>query len=269
MNSEVLLNIIYIYSIKRLYTVHPKYSKLLYIFFLSPLIISSGFFNINVVSKKYWNFLRNMCYPNSKSLIYNGTCSNYHTRCSTTYLANDAKSIFNKIIYLYLKYYVIHGIYSILVLNKSYNYIIKKECYNCIQSTLFLFLQNILQRLFMCNIKNLSYVGLYIGTTVSSIPICIENIKRVNQINTMMISNVVIEIINNYYKKSKTFIGTLLLILSFSKERSIHLPTVALSIINGINESDTFGSPWKLVNKELHVLMDDTPILSIPWHPFL
>jgi hypothetical protein len=109
----------------------------------------------------------------------------------------------------------------------------------------------------MCNIKNLSYVGLYIGTTVSSIPICIENIKRVNQINTMMISNVVIEI------------GTLLLILSFSKERSIHLPTVALSIINGINESDTFGSPWKLVNKELHVLMDDTPILSIPWHPFL
>ena len=263
MNIELFINICYIYSIKRLYIIPHRYSKILYIFLLSPTIISNGFLNTGFVSKKYWNFLRNLCYPNSKSITYDGDCSIYHTHynCNTS-LIKDYKITLNRIISLYFKYYSIHGLCSIILQKSpSFKKVFINELYNFIQSTSFLFLQNISQRLMMCHFKQLSSISLYGITSLSSLCIYLENNNRVSQINTMMISNLIIEIMNKHSKRFKSYLAILLLMLTFSKNKYIHTSSFILSIINGISDYTP--------NKKINILMEDTPILNLPWHPFL
>lgn len=253
-----------LYAIKELYIIPNKYSKLFYVYVLSPLVVCNGFYNTGFITNKYWKFLRSMCYPGSQQITYNGYCNVYHnTECSDIVLKQDYLKTLRKISYLYFKYYLLHGIYMLIVKKSSINSIIKKEVENWFRSTIFLFIQNTFQRLFMCKINNISPIQLYFITSICSNSIFFENINRVKYINTMMISNISISILQNYksYKNKLTFI---LLMLTLSKNKYIKLPTLLLSIFNTFHEYRSNDTP--VIPKSL---TEETPILSLPWHPFI
>lgn len=269
---DTCINICIIYSTKEItkliipnkgHYIGIPYSKLLYTFVISPLVICNGFYNTGVITTRYWQFLRYLCYPRSKELTYYGDCSIYHNKdCSNTLLKHDYFYTLQKITYMYFKYYFLHGIY-LLINKRSVLCVIEKEVINCFKSTTFLFLQNVLQRFFMCKLHNISPVNMYLITSLCSHCILFENTHRVKHINTMMISNMIISITDNYYKLYKNKLTFILLVLTFSKNKYIKIPTLILSIINGLQE-------YKHTKSIIPTCFtDETPIMSIPWHPFL
>jgi hypothetical protein len=262
-----------IYSTKELYVIPSKYSKLLYISIISPLVICNGFYNTGVVTQRYWRFLRSMCYPHSgEKLTYDGDCHIYHNKeCSNTLLKHDYLYTLHKITFMYFKYYVIHGLYLLIFKKRPISKVLIKEFENWFRSSAFLFLQNAFQRFYMCKvpeISNISTIHLYLITFFSSNFILFENTGRVKQINTMMLSNMIISVSDNYYKPYKNTLTFLLLMLTFSKNKYIKIPTLILSIINGLQEYKSKLPSIYTLDKEEHI--DDIPILSLPpWHPFL
>jgi hypothetical protein len=231
-----ICDICIIYCTKELYIIPNKYSNLLYALIISPLVICNGFYNTGIVSQRYWRFLRNMCYPHSgEKITYDGNCSVYHNKeCSNTLLKNDYLYTLHKVTLMYLKYYLLHGTYLLLFKKRPVTKVLMKEFENWFRSSAFLFLQNVLQRFFMCKLSNISIIHLYLITFLSSNCILFENISRVTQINTMMLSNMIISVSNNYYKSYKNKLSLLLLMLTFSKNKYIKIQTLLLSIVNGI-----------------------------------
>jgi hypothetical protein len=254
-----------IYCTKELYIIPNKYSKLLYAVVISPLVIGNGFYNTGIITTKYWKFLRNMCYPHSgEKLTYDSDCSIYHNEeCSNTLLKNDYLYTLHKITSMYFKYYLIHGTYLLIFKKTPITKVLIKEFENWVRSSAFLFLQNVFQRFSMCKIPNISIIHLYLITFLSSNCIFFESINRVKQINTMMLSNMIISTSDNYYKPYKNKLTFILLMLTFSKNKYIKIPTLLLSIVNGIQEYKD--------NKDIipKCLTDETPIMSMSWHPFL
>lgn len=256
-----------IYCTKELYVIPNKYSNLLYILVISPLVICNGFYNTGIITTKYWKFLRSMSYPyTGGKIIYNGNCSVYHNNkeCSNTLLKNDYLYTLHKISSMYFKYYLVHGAYILLLKKIPVTKVLIQEFQNWFRSSAFLFLQNVLQRFLMCKIPNISIIHLYLITCFSSNCIIFENLNRVKQINIMMLSNIMISISNNYeqYKNKLTFI---LLMLTFSKNKYINISTLFLSIANAVQEYKDNKNGIIIPN----CLIDETPIMSLPWYPFL
>jgi|688.fasta_scaffold612621_1 hypothetical protein len=225
-----------IYCTKEITNKGIPYSKLLYSLVISPLVICNGFYNTGIITTKYWKFLRNMCYPHSgERLTYNGNCSIYHNKeCSHTLMKNDYLYTLHKITSMYFKYYLIHGAYLLIFKKRPIIKVLIKEFENWFRSSTFLFLQNALQRFFMCKVPNISIIHLYLITSLSSNCIFFENTSRVTHINTMMLSNMIISMTDTYYKSYKNNITFILLMITFSKNKYIKIPTLLLSIVNSI-----------------------------------
>ena len=237
MNLDIFINICIIYSIKSLYIVPKEYSKLFYIYFCSPLVLCNGFYNTQVVSKKYWKFLITLCYPNIKQIVtYEGDCSAVHTHKKDCYNLTEFNKMLQNIFLLYLKYYSLHGIYLLCLKKQGLKDVLNKEILNIFKSTSFLFLKNLFQRLVIFSIPNIKPVPMYLLSSLCSNPIIFENESRVSQINTMMLSNITIGGINKFVEKYKNNITLILLLLSFYKRKKLHNPTLMLSIINGLTE---------------------------------
>lgn len=270
---EILINICIIYSIKTLYCIPKRYSQLFYIYCMSPYILYNALFNTNLVSYKYVKFLRLLCYPEANTNItYTGNCKGYHQLQKKCYDINEFKQMFLKVFSLYTKYYSIHSLYLAIFKRYSLRKICHLECKNIIQSTSFLFFQNALQRIALCNVSNLKLLDTILVTSLCSYPILFENVSRVSQINTMMLSNVVISFINKFYKTHKINITTLFLLLSFYKTRKINTVTLCLSLLNALTEyklSNLISECRNLSKITINKFNEESPIMSIPWHPFL
>lgn len=256
---ELLLNISIIYSIKTLYCIPKRYSALFYIYFLSPCILYNALFNTNIVSQRYVKFLRLLCYPEAKyNIKYNGSCKGYHQLQKKCYDKDEILQMLLKVFNLYVKYYGIHSIYLLMFKKYSLLKTCNLECRNILQSTSFLFLQNLFQRIALCNTYDLRVMDTLLVTSLCSYPIVFENISRVSQINTMMLSNILIGGINKFYKTQKPQLTTILLLLTFLKTKHINKATLCLSIANALTECK--------INFKLD---EDCPMMSIPWHPFI
>lgn len=265
MDFELLINICIIYSVKRLSTIPKGYSQLFYILFCSPIVLCNGLYNTNIVSKKYWKFLRLLSYPDVKDVSYKGNCDNFHPYEKNCYDLNQFNKMFNNISLLYLKYYSIHGIYLLVFKRQGFRNVLFKEVSNMVKSTSFLFLQNALQRLTLCSIPNIQPRQMYLITSACSTPIIFENESRVSHINTMMLSNITIGSINKFLQNYKNNITLILLLTTLYKNKKLHIPTLILSIVSGLTQYSLprCKSTHKVDNN------DYCPILDMPWHPFL
>jgi hypothetical protein len=261
---DVIINICLLYSIKCVYIIPSKYSKVMYIYIYSPLIICNGLYRTNIVSYKYWNFLIKLSFPNCINYSkYNNNCKDLHkTKC---YNLSEFNQMFKKICSLYFKYYSIN--YIFLKFTKPKNGQLYLNIINFIQSTLFLFLQNFLQRFGLCSTSNLTPFYMYSLTSLCSIPIIFENINRVSQINIMMLSNIIIGIFDKFLKKQKNIVSFILLFLTIFKHKRIHYNILKYAIINGLIQSNITKSIKKIGSNLIDSNKDN--IILPPWHPFL
>lgn len=269
MDFDILINICIIYSIKRLYIVPRGYSQLFYILFCSPIVLCNGLYNTNVVSKKYWKFLKLLSYPDIKDVSYKGSCDNFHPYEKNCYELIQFNRMFNTISSLYLKYYSIHGMYLLIFKGQGLKTVLFKEVSNMIKSTSFLFLQNALQRLALCSIPNIQPKYMYLITSACSTPIILENESRISHINTMMLSNIAIGSINKFLQNYKNNITLILLLTTLYKNKKVHIPTLILSILSVVTQ---YGLPKcnKSKNESNESKVNQyCPVLYLPWHPFL
>jgi hypothetical protein len=267
MDFEILINICIIYSIKRLYTIPKGYSQLFYILFCSPIVLCNGLYNTNVVSKKYWKFLRLLSYPDIKDVSpYKGNCDNFHPYQKDCYDLIQFNRMFNTVSFLYLKYYSIHGIYLLIFKGQGLKNVLFKEVSNMVKSTSFLFLQNALQRLALCSIPNIQPRYMYLITTACSSPIIFENESRVSHINTMMLSNITIGSINKFLQNYKNNITLVLFLTTLYKNKKLHIPTLILSILSGLTQ---YSLPKCKSQSNKSKVDEYCPVLDLPWHPFL
>ena len=278
---NTFVNICLIYGIKKFYCIPNSQSKLFYIYCMSPIVLCNGIFSTNVVSKKYWKFLRMLSYPRAKGEITyeNGNCTIFHEKPGDCYNMEEFKDMFKNIFLLYFNYYSLHGIYLLTLKKYRINDILLKEVKNMIQSTSFLFLQNFFQRIILCSIKDIKYYEMYFLTSMCSNPVILEKTSRVTQINTMMLSNVIIGIIDKYFTNCKNKITLVFILFTFYKNKKLDIPALLFSIINGLREytsikkqiTNTFYKPRNILSRNLNITKneDSFSILSVPWHPFL
>lgn len=271
MEFNFIVNIFILYSIKRLYFIPNKYSKLFYIYVSSPLILCNGLYNTQIVSNKYWKFLRLLSYPDAKKYIaYQGNCTPFHTGIKNCYEISQFYKMIKNITLLYFKYYSIHAGFLIFLKHKNIKTVFITELINILQSTSFLFFQNFFQRLFLCTVPNITPFSMYFITSLSSYPVIFENKSRISQINTMMLSNVVIGSIDRFFKHYKNNIALLLLLSTLFKNKKFDKVTLFLSIITGITEYTSVPKLIKTTPKLIKQTISSNKHFNIPyWHPFL
>lgn len=232
--DDIINSSIIIYCVKSLQNKIIINQKLLYIFLYSPILLTTGFFYKDIVSYNYWKFLFKLTFPEYKrDMLCNKiiNCKIYHeeeNECNKALINNCIKTIVisSKV---YTKFYILNGLFSILTKNKSFLKVLYNTFYSIIYSTLFLSLQTILIRFLLCNSNCQNKIHVYIISVISSLSILFERDNRVNQINSMITSNLIIGYLKKY---NNNYIYKIILLLTLLKDRKVNKANVILSLLS-------------------------------------
>ena len=200
--KNICQNTAIIYAVKRLNRLPVKHSKLYYITFFSPLLLTRALWSEDVVSFHYKRFLMSLTYPDAKKITRNDVfrhCSDIHMptdSCLNSFFENVKRTI-KKTFLMYLKVYGANFLFAVLLSKKFRNRkLVKTYIENLVRSTLFLCCQTILSRALMCLVSNKKIsptaAKLYLINMVGAIPIVFERKVRTKQLNSLILSHLII-----------------------------------------------------------------------------
>lgn len=204
----------YIYCVKRHYKLSPVWSKFLYILVFSPVMLTRALWEHDTISYKYRHFLMSITYPECALYdkdVYRG-CKNAHQNDCIVDLKNNFPRMFRRIFRTYYNFYFIHTLVNVISawrknkLNKEvFKTILSKGMLNIVRSTIFLLSQTTIQRVALCtsqkysrreNQSQITPLKIYLLSVIGSLPILIERPSRVKQINSLLISHLIVGSLN-------------------------------------------------------------------------
>lgn len=214
---EMIKTALIIYTIRRFNPIPLQRAKNYYILLLSPLLLTLALLKNNTISWRYRKRLVNFTYPKNKytendTFKTEGLCeTKLHPQepsCSKS-LRKSALITIVDVLRMYTKLYSLHGIVTFfltkilhrrispyLKTNMTAKRIAHTELISTLKSTSFLAAQTILQRSMLCLMStyNMSIhpLKVYLGCILGSLPILVEQDSRVQQVNNLVISHILV-----------------------------------------------------------------------------
>lgn len=192
-----------IYTVKRWNIVPVGYAKPTYIFLLSPLLLTEALWNNDSICYQYKRSLMYLTYPDCKMTPDKKyrKCSDVHNpekSCRDAFIKNSVITI-SRALKMYSKFYIFQALFALVLTCRSRErakVIIRTALVNTLRSSLFISGQTILQRLLLCGSSayhiNITPWKLYLMSVIGSIPILLERSFRTQQLNSLIISHLIV-----------------------------------------------------------------------------
>lgn len=205
-----------VYSVRRWNRVPISHGKLLYIFFLSPVLLVRSMWTHDEISYTYRRFLMSFTYPECKlgrQEVYR-SCKNLHVsdeNCYTSFTHQFWKAV-RKAWRMYLRIYMLQACILMFLRRKSLTrrracLVIQNGIKNAVRSTAFFSGQTGCIRMLLCLAESHKVVmtkrTLYLLSVIGSIPIMFERGFRVRQINSMVASHLLYGALEKLSAKEK------------------------------------------------------------------
>lgn len=194
-----------VYSIRRVNNVPLDLGKWVYLLLLSPYMLSRSLWTHDEISYKYRHFLTSLTYPEcnlAKKQVFRH-CNTFHSdelSCTKAFASNFLKTI-KSVWKMYLRLYTIQTLIFMFLSRKRMDkkracLMVKSGLSNAVRSSCFLGGQAMLQRVLLCLMGKMGMDvtprTFYLISILGSLPIFFEREFRVKQVNSIILSQVIV-----------------------------------------------------------------------------
>lgn len=232
-----------LYCIKRLNTASTRHQKKLYVFLLSPMLLTKALCFGNHIMVSYRKFLLQFTYPscNFKDKHVYRKCQDVHENSCMNDLRTDALIGLYRVARLYTRFYIGRFLFMCLLMKKppTLNNFKTQVVSNIVRSVAFLGSQTLLQRVILCcasknGLNILTPWQVFLLSIVSSNAILFEREERVAPINNMVIVHILLGWLSKEKKSLRFFTIPLILTTFMSDGYRIHFVPFMISLATAI-----------------------------------